>query len=110
MEHLYKGGRWRNFLAHVAGVEAHDYGDDAEIPKAGYRDPKHPHPTLTVAEAYERFKTEWEKAEDYVSEVYSKLDTSPAPYAFPTRDAPPSSEGFLVEWDRKEIERLNNPQ
>jgi hypothetical protein len=73
MQHLYAVGRWRNFLAHVAGMETHDYGDDREIPKIGYRDPKHPHTTLTIAEAFERFKPELEQADEYVSEIIRKV-------------------------------------
>ena len=70
MDHLHKVGRWRNFFAHVAGMQMHEYGDDPTVPKKiGYRDPKHPHKTLTIQEAFDDFKAEWEKADDYVSEV-----------------------------------------
>ena len=56
MQHLRKAGRWRNFLAHVAGMEYHAFEDDGETPKVGHRDPKHPHDALTVAEAFARFE------------------------------------------------------
>ena len=73
MQHLHRAGRWRNFLAHVAGVQTHDYGNDEDVPKIGYRDPKHPHPTLTIAEAFERFKAEWDAADAYVTEIIRKV-------------------------------------
>lgn len=73
MQYLHKVGRWRNFLAHVAGVETHEYGADDELLKVGYRDSKHPHSTLTVTEAFEQFKTTWERADDYVSDVLRKI-------------------------------------
>jgi hypothetical protein len=71
--HLHRVGRWRNFLAHVAGMVTHDYSNNAKVPKIGYRDPKHPHGVLTLDEAFERFKAEWEPANAYVLEVIRKV-------------------------------------
>lgn len=73
MAHLHKVGRWRNFLAHVAGMETHDYGDDELEPKVGYRDPKYPHRTLTIAEAFDCFKKECEGANNYVNDVRKRV-------------------------------------
>ena len=110
MQHLHRAARWRNFLAHVAGVEMHDYGNDAEVPKVGYRDPRHPHPTLSVAEAFDQFKREWDKAEDYASEINAKVGRFPDPSEWPPRDDPGPRTSFVEAWDRQEVERLNAPK
>jgi len=73
MQHLHTVGRWRNFLAHVAGVETHEYGPGDELRKVGYRDSKRPNKILTVAEAFAEFKPAWEQADDYVSFVIGKI-------------------------------------
>jgi len=74
MQHLRKAGRWRNFLAHVAGMETHVYSADENAPpKIGYEDPKSPGAVLTVKEAFERFKPECESASVYVNEVVRRI-------------------------------------
>jgi len=73
MQHLHAVGRWRNFLAHVAGVETHEYGPGDELRKVGYRDSKRPHKLLTVAEAFAEFEPSWEQADEYVSSVIRKI-------------------------------------
>ena len=74
MQHLFRAGRWRNFLVHVAGMETHVYEGDDDMPKkVGFRDPKRPNDTLTVQEAFDRFKPECEEAVAYVNEVNHKV-------------------------------------
>jgi hypothetical protein len=74
MQHLHKAGRWRNFLAHVAGMETHVYeGEGDEPTRIGFRDPKRPNKILTVAEAFDKFKPECEAADAYVGEVTRKV-------------------------------------
>jgi hypothetical protein len=74
MQHLRNAGQWRNFLAHVAGMETHVYSDDANAPpKIGYEDPRSRGTVLTVQEAFERFKPECEQASAYVSEVVRRI-------------------------------------
>jgi hypothetical protein len=74
MQHLRKAGHWRNFLAHVAGIETHVYSGNEDTPrKVGYQDPKTPDDVLTVQEAFECFKPECENAHAYVSEVIGKI-------------------------------------
>jgi len=76
MQHLRKAGRWRNFLAHVAGMEHHEYDAKRSPPiKVGFRDPKPPHKAVTVAEAFDQFKPACIEADVYVSEVLSKILT-----------------------------------
>jgi hypothetical protein len=74
MQSLRKAGRWRNFLAHVAGMETHVYGENEDTPrKVGYQDPRSPDTVLTVQEAFDRFKPECESAAAYVSEVIRRI-------------------------------------
>ena len=73
MQHLHTVGRWRNFLAHVAGVETHEYGPGDELQKVGYRDSERPNKILTVAEAFAEVKPAWGQADDYVSHVNGKI-------------------------------------
>ena len=70
MQHFRKAGRWRNFLAHAC-LELHDYGNDEPVPKVGIRDQK-TGKAITVAEAFQNFTTECEKAIAYSREVSAK--------------------------------------
>ena len=53
-------------------METHDLTDPENV-KIGHRDPRPPHRILKVAEAFDRFKPEWEQAHDYVMEVIGKV-------------------------------------
>jgi hypothetical protein len=75
MQQLHRAGRWRNFLAHVAGMDYHAHeGDDPDKElKVGLRDPKRPNHVVTVAEAFQKFEPACEAAYAYVVEVSNKI-------------------------------------